>query len=254
MNFPSFDLKGRKALVTGGNSGIGYHVALSLAKAGCEVFIAGRSRKTLEKTAGELKRLGCAGHFYSADLADTKGAIEMARKAEEVLGGVDILVNNAGITRVEPSLEVTEENWDNILTVNLKAPFFIAKQVASGMIRRRYGKIIMVSSLAGLRGVADHAAYCSSKGGMILLTKVLAIEWAKHNINVNAVAPTVTLTPMGEKIWGAPEKRAAKIARIPQGRFGAPVDVSGAVLFLASPASDFINGETIVVDGGSLAQ
>ncbi len=254
MEFPSFDLKGKKALVTGGNSGIGYHAALSLARAGCEVFITGRHRETLEKAADELKKLGRAGFFHAADLADTKEAIAMARKAEEVLGGVDILVNNAGATWVEPALEVTEEHWDNILSVNLKAPFFIARQVAPGMIRRKYGKIIMVSSRGGLRGVANHAAYCSSKGGMTLLTKVLAIEWAKYNINVNAVAPTVVLTVMGEKVWGAPEKRAAKIATIPQGRLGMPVDVSGAILFLASPASDFINGETIAVDGGSTAQ
>ncbi|MCX5908923.1 MAG: SDR family oxidoreductase [Deltaproteobacteria bacterium] len=254
MEFPSFDLQGKKALVTGGNSGIGYHAALSLARTGCEVFITGRHRETLEKAADELKKLGCAGYYHAADLADTKDAIAMARRADEVLGGVDILVNNAGTTFVEPALAVTEEHWDNILAVNLKAPFFIAQQVAPGMIRRKYGKIIMVSSLGGLRGVADHAAYCSSKGGMTLLTKVLATEWAQYNINVNAVAPTVVLTPMGEKVWGAPEKRAAKIARIPQGRLGALADVSGAILFLASPASDFINGETIAVDGGSLAQ
>jgi len=138
--------------------------------------------------------------------------------------------------------------------VNLTAPMFISREIAPGMIARGGGKIIMICSNAGIVGLADHAAYCASKGGMVQLTKVLAIEWARHNVNVNAIAPTVILTPMGEQVWGAPEKRDPMLARIPAGRFGKPVEVSGAILFLASSASDLMHGETILVDGGYAAQ
>jgi 2-deoxy-D-gluconate 3-dehydrogenase len=189
-----------------------------------------------------------------ADLADTSAAIAMAREADRLLGGVDILVNNAGLTFPESALDTTPEHWDTTLDVNLKAPLFISQQVVPGMIRRGRGKIIMVASNAGLVGIADHAAYCASKGGMLLLTKVLALEWARYGINVNAVAPTVILTPMGEKVWGAPEKRDPMLAKIPAGHFGRPVDVSGAILFLASPASDLVHGETLVIDGGYVIQ
>ena len=254
MDYPSFDLRGRKALVTGGSSGIGYHAALSLAHAGCEVCVTGRNRSGLEEVTTKIRGMGQKAHMLVADLADTQAAIAMALEAERTLQGVDILINNAGTTFPESALKTTEEHWDMTLAVNLKAPLFVSQQVVQGMIKRRYGKIIMVGSVGGVVGVADHAAYCSSKGGMVLLTKVLAIEWAKYNINVNLIAPTVIMTPMGEKVWGAPEKRDPMIAKIPQGRFGLPVDVSGLVLFLASPASDYINGETIVVDGAFVAQ
>ena len=254
MDFPDFNLQGKKALVTGGSSGIGYHAALSMANAGCEVLITGRNRQALEEAASEMRRMGVESHFLVADLADTQAAIRIAREADKILRGVDILVNNAGITFPEPAVKTTVEHWNTTLAVNLTAPMFISQQIAPGMIERRYGKIIMIGSVGGIVSVADHAAYSSSKGGLVLLTKVLAIEWAKYNINVNLIAPAVILTPMGEKVWGAPEKRDPMIAKTPQGRFGIPRDVSGVILFLASPASDYINGETIAVDGAYLAQ
>jgi NAD(P)-dependent dehydrogenase (short-subunit alcohol dehydrogenase family) len=254
VTFPSFDLTGRKALVTGGSRGIGRHAALTLANAGCDLAISGRDRAALDETAEQAGAMGRLVHVLEADLADTGAAVAMAREADRLLGGVDILLNNAGVSFPESALETTQEGWDATLDINLKAPLFIAQQVVPGMIARGGGKIIMLCSAAGIVGLADHAAYCASKGGMVLLTKVLAIEWARHNIQVNAIAPTVILTPMGETVWGAPEKRDPMIAKIPAGRFGMPVEVSGAVVFLASPASDFINGETLAIDGGYTAQ
>jgi 2-deoxy-D-gluconate 3-dehydrogenase len=254
MEFPNYKLEGRKALVTGGSSGIGQHVALSLADAGCQVLVTGRNQKALEETAAQIQKMGQPAHFLVADLADTKAAAAMARQADRILKGVDILVNNAGLSIPESALTATEENWDITLNVNLKAPMFISQQIAPGMIERGGGKIIMISSAAGFFGLPNHAAYGSSKGGMITLTKVLAVEWARYNVNVNGIAPTATETPMVEKTWGTPDRRAIILSKIPAGRFGKPLDISGAVLFLASPASDFMNGETIMVDGGRAAQ
>ena len=254
METPAFDIAGKRALVTGGSRGIGQHAALSLAHAGCDLAIGGRDRAALDETAAEARHLGRVCHVLAADLADTDAAIQMAQEADRLLGGVDILLNNAGVSFPESALETTQANWDATLAINLKAPLFIAQQVAPGMIARGGGKIIMLCSCAGVVALADHAAYCASKGGMVLLTKVLALEWARHNIQVNAIAPTVILTPMGEQVWGAPEKRDPMIAKIPAGRFGMPVEVSGAVVFLASSASNFINGETLVIDGGYSAQ
>jgi NAD(P)-dependent dehydrogenase (short-subunit alcohol dehydrogenase family) len=254
MEFPRFDLTDKKALVTGGSRGIGQHAALSLAHAGCEVLVTGRDREALEQTAAQIEALGRRAHVLQADLADAQAAMSMAREADALLGGVDILVNNAGLSYPESALETSREHWEETLAVNLTAPMFIAQQVAPAMIARGGGKIIMLCSAAGLAGLADHAAYCASKGAMVLLTKVLAIEWARHGVNVNAIAPTVILTPMGEQVWGAPEKRDPMLAKIPAGHFGKPVDVSGLILFLASPASDFMHGETIALDGGYCAQ
>lgn len=254
MEFPNFVLRGKKALVTGASRGIGHHAALSLAHAGCELVVTGRDRPALEQVAAEIADLGAHAHVLTADLADTRAAIEMAREADELLGGIDILVNNAGITFPESALKTSVEHWETTIAVNLTAPMFISREIAPGMIARGGGKIIMICSNAGIVGLADHAAYCASKGGMVQLTKVLAIEWARHNVNVNAIAPTVILTPMGEQVWGAPEKRDPMLARIPAGRFGKPVEVSGAILFLACSASDLMHGETILVDGGYAAQ
>jgi NAD(P)-dependent dehydrogenase (short-subunit alcohol dehydrogenase family) len=189
----------------------------------------------------------------AADLATVDGPRQAAAQALEHFGVVDILVNNAGITFVEPLLSTTVAHWEAIMAVNLRAPFLLAQTVAPKMIAQRRGKIVNVSSLSGVVALDSHAAYCASKGGLNMLTKVMTCEWAQHNIQTNAICPTVILTPMGAQVWGDPAKSDPMRAKIPLGRFGQPVEVADLVLFLCSPASDMITGETILIDGGYAA-
>jgi NAD(P)-dependent dehydrogenase (short-subunit alcohol dehydrogenase family) len=163
---------------------------------------------------------------------------------------VDILVNNAGIFHRQSLLETTVEQWEETLAVNLRAPLLLAQIVAPGMLAQRHGKIVNVSSLAAVVGCEGHAAYSASKDAMNLLTRVMAAEWGPFNIQTNAVAPTVVLTDMGKKVWGDEEKSAPVKARIPMHRFGTPLEIADLVLFLASPASDFICGQVVMIDGG----
>jgi 2-deoxy-D-gluconate 3-dehydrogenase len=164
------------------------------------------------------------------------------------------LVNNAGVSYPQPALETTEDRWDETFQINLKSLFFLTQVIAKAMVKQGGGKIVNISSQAGLVGLEDHAAYCATKGGLILLTKVLAIEWGKYKINVNAVAPTIIMTPMAERAWADPKKREEALKKIPIGRFGKPEDVVGAVIFLASPYADLITGAVLPIDGGYTAQ
>jgi NAD(P)-dependent dehydrogenase (short-subunit alcohol dehydrogenase family) len=185
-----------------------------------------------------------------ADLQTVDGPREAAARALERFGVVDILVNNAGITFVEDIVDTTVEHWDAIMAVNLRAPFLLAQALAPKMIAQRRGKIVNVSSQSGVRALQAHAAYGASKGGLNMLTKVMTAEWARFNVQSNAVCPTVIMTPMGRQVWGDPAKGQPMLDRIPAGRFGEPVEVADVVLFLCSSASDMICGETILVDGG----
>jgi 2-deoxy-D-gluconate 3-dehydrogenase len=248
-----FSLTGKKALVTGGSKGIGAETARVLAEAGADVAIVGRDRPGLEATHGEIQALGRDCLRIEADLSTAAGPREAAEAALAHFGHVDILVNNAGIARIHNLLEMPVDDWDETMAVNLRAPFILAQAVAPWMISRGGGKIINISSQAGVIGLDGHGAYCASKGGLNMLTKVMAAEWGKYNIQANAVAPTVILTPMAEEVWGDPAVRDPMLAKIPLGRFGKPVEVADLVLFLASPASDLICGETILIDGGYTA-
>jgi len=254
MEFPSFSLEGKRALVTGASQGIGQHIAITLANAGADLFLTALEEAGLEDTAGAIQQMGGKAEIFVANLADPGGVRAVADEALKEGRQVNILVNNAGISIPEAALDTKTEHWDLALQVNLRAPFLLSQLIGARMIEQGGGKIINISSQAGLVGLADHAAYCASKGGLILLTKVLAIEWGPHNIQVNAVAPTVIMTPMAARAWADEKKRNAMLAKIPLGRFGQPVDVSGAVLFFASPASDLITGEVLAVDGGYTAQ
>jgi NAD(P)-dependent dehydrogenase (short-subunit alcohol dehydrogenase family) len=168
-------------------------------------------------------------------------------------GTVDILVNNAAIALIAPLLEATSADWDSTMAVNLRAPFLLAKALVPAMIKKGGGKIINISSQAGVIGQDSHAAYGASKGGLNTLTKVMCVEWAKHNIQVNTVCPTVILTPMGEEHWGKPERGDPMKAKIPAGRFGRPVEVADMILYLASSASNLVNGQDMLIDGGYTA-
>jgi 2-deoxy-D-gluconate 3-dehydrogenase len=248
-----FSLGGKRALVTGATKGIGLEICRVLADAGAHVAAVGRDAAGLEEVTRAIESAERRAAPIEADLATAEGAEGAAKAALEAFGTIDILVNNAGIALVEPLLEANVDDWDLTMAVNLRAPFIIARSVAPGMIAQRSGKIINISSQAGVVGLDDHGAYCASKGGLNMLTKVMTSEWAKHNIQINSVCPTVILTPMGEQVWGDPAKGDPMKAKIPAGRFGKPIEVADLVLFLASPASDLINGQSILIDGGFTA-
>lgn len=246
-----FHVQGKKAIVTGGSRGIGQASAVVLAEAGAEVVVVGRDEAALAESAGLLKDAGATYHTVHGDLLTADGARAAARESLAALGGrCDILVNCAGIARIAPLAEMTQEDWDATMAVNLTAPFSFTQEIVGQMIERNAGKIINMSSQAGVVAIDGHGSYSASKGGLNLLTKVMAAEWGPHNIQVNAVAPTVILTPMGTKVWGDPAKADPMLAKIPMGRFGQPVEVADLVLFLASPASDLITGDVILIDGG----
>jgi NAD(P)-dependent dehydrogenase (short-subunit alcohol dehydrogenase family) len=239
-----------KALVTGATKGIGRDIAKAFAKAGCTVGATGRDEQDLSDLTDEITKHSGQCEIYRADLSNADEAIHMAEHFCTVLYPIDILVNNAGVSWVEKLIDLDVEHWNTILNVNLRAPALIGKVVARQMMERRKGVIINVASLASVTAHVEHAAYCASKFGLHGLTKVMAMELGPFNIRVNAVGPTVVMTPMGKKVWGEPEKSEPMKANIPLGRFAEPEDITHTVLFLASDAAGMINGELILVDGG----
>jgi NAD(P)-dependent dehydrogenase (short-subunit alcohol dehydrogenase family) len=249
-----FDLSGKVALVTGAGRGIGYHTALALARYGADVIVSSRTVSELETVAGAIEKMGRRTLIQPADITDVRQIRSMVDAAGEAFGRIDILVNNAGINRPQPAVDVTEENWDLLMDTNLKGLFFCAQAVGRVMIAQKYGKIINVSSDAGSVGLLKRAPYCASKGGVNQLTKVLALEWAPHNVNVNAIAPAFIETPLTEPMFKDPGFREYVLGNTPLGRVGKPEDVSGAVVFLASKASDYMTGHVMLVDGGWTAQ
>jgi 2-deoxy-D-gluconate 3-dehydrogenase len=245
-----FGVRGKKALVSGGSKGIGAEIAIVLAEAGADVGIIGRDAHGLEAARQTIVRKGRRCVAIQADLQTVAGSRKAGEKALEFFGTVDILVNNAGVFPRQSILETTTQQWDETQAVNLRAPFLLAQAVAPGMIEQRRGKIINISSLASLVGCEGHAAYSASKGGLNLLTQVMAAEWGPFNIQTNAIAPAIVLTDMAKVAWGDEAKSAPVKARIPLHRFGEPIEVADLVLYLASSASDYICGLVIPIDGG----
>jgi NAD(P)-dependent dehydrogenase (short-subunit alcohol dehydrogenase family) len=247
------DLSGRIALVTGAGKGIGRAICLELARAGADIFGVSRTGSDLEALGDEVRVLGVRYASCIADIVSVAAAEDVASRAE-AFGAVDVLVNSAGVARTAPAEDLSEEEWDDVLDTNLKGAFFVSQAVGRNMLDRGTGRIINVSSQAGIVGLRDHIAYCASKAGLGLMTKVLAIEWGPRGVAVNAVAPTVIMTPMGEQVWGDPEVGRPMLAKIPLGRFGQPVEVASVVAFLASDMAAMINGEIVAIDGGYTAQ
>ena len=245
-----FSVEGKRALVTGASRGIGAEIAAVLADAGADVAIVGRDAEGLAATRKAVldKRRRCAA--IQADLSTIDGPRKAGIRALEFFGTVDILVNNAGIFYRQSILETTAEQWDETQATNLRAPFLLAQAVIPGMIKQKRGTIINVSSVASIAGCEGHAAYSASKAGMNIVTQVMAAEWGPFNIQANAIAPAIVLTDMGRKVWSDEAKSAPVKARIPLHRFGEQVEVADLVLYLASPASDFICGQVVVIDGG----
>lgn len=249
-----FSLAGRRALVTGASKGIGFETCRVLADAGADIAAVGRDRQGLVDVKKEVEVTGRRCVAIEADLSTIEGPQEAARAALEAFGTIDILVNNAGVTTIKPIIETPAADWDWVNAVNLRAPFLLAQALVPNMIKQRLGKVINISSQSGVVALDDHGAYGASKGGLNMLTKVMTVEWAKHNIQCNTICPTVILTPMGQMVWGDPKKGDPMKARIPAGRFGRTTEVADLILFLASSASDMICGQDILIDGGFTAQ
>ncbi|MCF3932425.1 glucose 1-dehydrogenase [Acuticoccus sp. M5D2P5] len=245
-----FSLEGRKALITGASKGIGAEIAAVFADAGADIVAVGRDEADLAATAAAVRGHGRECLTLIGDLADAETPGRIAAEAQAAWGTIDILVNNAGVARIAPALELTAEDWDLSMAVNVRAPFLLSRALAPAMIAQRSGKIVNISSQTGVIALDDHAAYASSKGALNALTKSLMAEWARHNIQVNAICPTVVLTPMGKEVWGEEDKSRPMIEATPLRRFGEPVEIADCALYLASPASDLVNGALIMIEGG----
>ncbi len=249
---PSMTLEDKVIVVSGAGSGIGRAIVIAAAEAGadcvpCEIPA---KMENLDPVCEVIRKLERRALPLPLHLPDMVSIEAMITAAVEEMGRIDVLVNNAGINIPCDALEFTEEDWDAVLDVNLKGLFFLSQRVARRMKKTGGGKIVNIASQNGVVGYYKRAAYCSSKAGVINLTRVLAIEWARYGINVNAVGPTFILTPLTQSTFDDPELREDLLKRIPIGRVGQPEDVVGAVVFLASPAADMITGHTLMVDGG----
>jgi len=243
-------LEGKVALVTGAAKGIGKASALALAEAGANIILGLKDKSSGEEVIGQIKKIGRDGLPVQMDISKMHEIDEAVKEGLKHFQHIDILVNNAGIGAPNPAENVNEKDFDETINVNLKGTFFTAQAVGREMIKQRYGRIINVSSQAGFVALETESVYCMTKAAIAHLTKCLALEWAKYNIAVNAVAPTFIETP-GTKKWLDDEKfRDAVIKRIPLGRIGDAMDVAGPVVFLASPEASMITGATLMIDGG----
>jgi 2-deoxy-D-gluconate 3-dehydrogenase len=241
-------------LVTGASRGLGRAVAESLGAAGAAVVCAATSAGGAASTVDAIRAMGRESWEVVGDLARREGALAVAEAAEEAAGPLDILVNNAGTIRRTPAADHSWEDWDLILRTNLDAPFILAQRLGRRMIERGAGKIINIASLLSFSGGISVPAYTASKHGIAGLTKALANEWARHNVQVNAIAPGYMTTDNTRPLREDPKRLAEITARIPAGRWGEPADLAGAAVFLASRASDYVTGHVLVVDGGWMAR
>ncbi len=240
-----FDLEGKKALITGASGGIGKEIAKVLIEHNAEVCISGRNHEELNALK---KSLGKKCHVVTCDLSKKAEIIELIKKADEFMGYIDILVNNAGITKDNIFLRMSENEWEDVLNVNLNSTFNILKLITKGMVKRKYGRIINISSVVGVTGGAGQVNYSASKAGLIGLTKSLSQEIATRNITVNCIAPGFIETPMTEKLDD--KRKDAILNSIPMNRIGKPKDLSSAIVFLASQESSYITGQTLHINGG----
>lgn len=245
-----FSLESKVALVTGAGRGLGRTMALALAAAGADVVVSARSEAEIESAAAEIRQLGRRAVAVPADITDPAACEALVRRAEAELGPIDVLVNNAGMNIRKPVLELSIEEYRQVLATNLEGYFLCAQAVGRGMVARRGGKVINISSIMGRVALPSQAAYASSKGAIEQLTKVLALEWAPSNVQVNALAPTYFETELTRPLFNDPQRNAFITERTPAGRWGQPHELAGAVIFLASEAASYITGHTLLVDGG----
>lgn len=249
-----FSLAGRRAVVTGASRGLGRAIAVALADAGADVVCVSSRAGGAAETAAAVRALGREAWELAADVADRDALLGMADEAERLAGEVDVLVNNAGTIRRHPAVDHPAADWDLVLRTNLDAVFLLSQRLGRGMVARGRGKIVNVASLLSFQGGITVPGYAASKHAVAGLTKALANEWARHGVQVNAVAPGYMRTDNTQALREDATRSEQILARIPAGRWGEPEDLAGAVLFLAAPASDYVNGHVLVVDGGWMAR
>ena len=248
-----FDLTGKSAIVTGANTGLGQGMALALARAGADIALIGRSDPV--ETLEQLDKIGVKSHFIQTDLSQSDKAQEIITEAAAALGGLDILVNNAGTIKRNEAIKFTVNDWDSVINVNLRSLFFYSQAFAKHLIaNKQAGKIINIASMLSFQGGIRVPSYTASKSGVSGLTKALANEWATHGINVNAIAPGYFATNNTAELQADEKRNKDILGRIPTGRWGDPSDLDGAVIFLASEASNYVQGITLPVDGGWLSR
>lgn len=246
-------LEGKVALVTGATKGIGYGIAKGLAEAGANLVIVSRNQQQCEKIAGEIMETGRDALAFAADLRQLASIKAMVEAAVAHFGRIDILLNNAGAAVTKPPEAFSEEDWDFVLDLNLKGAFFTAQQVGLQMIKQKQGKIINIASIFGFVGDGNIVSYCASKGGLILMTRALAMAWARYNIQVNALAPGYIVTEMNKETLSQDKVSQHLIRNIPVRKLGEVSDLVGAVVYMSSSASDYMTGQSIVIDGGWIA-
>jgi NAD(P)-dependent dehydrogenase (short-subunit alcohol dehydrogenase family) len=249
-----FSLANKVAIVTGGGRGIGRSITDAFADAGADIAVVARKQGPLDEAVKAATAKGRRAAAYSVDLNNVAEIRALVKKVVSDFGDLHIVVNNAGVQLLAPAEELSEQYWDETLTTNLKAPFFLAQAAAQHFIKRGGGgKIVNITSIFAEVGFPMFAAYCASKGGLMLLTRALTSEWAQYGINVNAVGPTLNITDMTRSLAENEEFSRDYMHKLPPGRFGDPAEVADAVVFLSSPASDFVFGQQLMVDGGYTA-
>ena len=248
-----FRLEASVAVVVGGGGGLGGAMARGLAEAGAAVAVADAAKDRAEAVAGAITAAGGRALALQADVTSAASVERMTEEVEQRLGPVDVLVNSAGITRRRPAVEFAEDDWQRVIAVNLTGVFLACQAVGRRMLERRRGRIVNIASIAGEIGLAGTIAYAASKGGVVMLTRALAVEWAAQGVRVNAIAPSWFDTDMGGLIRREPDYAERAMRRVPMGRMGRPDELVGAVVYLASEASAMVTGHVLAVDGGTLA-
>jgi NAD(P)-dependent dehydrogenase (short-subunit alcohol dehydrogenase family) len=255
VDIPPFPLPGKVAIVTGARRGIGKAIALAMAEAGADIAICDRVIEDgeLNAVAEEVKRLGRRSLALQADITQKADVDGLVQRVVDEFGVIDILVNNAAMNIRVPLLELREDGWDRVINTDLKGYFLCSQAVGRRMVEQKRGNIINIASTAAIKAAPEMGAYCIAKAGVVMLTRVLAVELAQYNIRVNAVAPYMVKTKFSQPLWSDPETLKQLESEIPLGRLAETGDIIGSVLFLASDASSYITGHTIIVDGGSSA-
>lgn len=248
-----FRLDGKAAVVTGGAGGLGAAIARGLAEAGAAVMVADANGGGAKGVADKLTAAGHRAVAVAVDVADEASVAAMAREAEARLGPIEVLVNSAGITHRQPAVDFPRAQWDRVLAVNLTGVFLPSQVIGRGMVERRRGAIVNIASIAGEIGLPGTIAYSASKGGVVMLTRALAVEWAPHGVRVNAIAPSWFSTNIGDLVHREPDYFTRAMRRVPMGRMGKPDELVGTALYLASDASGMVTGHIVAVDGGTLA-